>query len=1180
MKAGQSDKTKVVVRHLPPGVSQPMFVEQIDAAFSGRYNWLSFRPGKSSQKHQSCSRAYINFKRPDDVIDFAEFFNGHLFVNEKGTQFKATVEYAPSQHVPKQWSKKDGREGTILKDPEYLEFLEFIAKPVENLPSAEIQLERRDAERAGTAKDAPIVTPLMDFIRLKRAAKSGPRRILSNGKLSRRAGGNGSLSSSSSKRGSEKKRASATMYVLRDTAKGTSGKEKSTHAQVPKRDHRQLSKAVFLGSGSGTEVLEEETVSGVADTGKKKILLLKGKEKEISLVTGITSQQQSISPSDRNITSSTALKSQRHEASGKVIRSILLHKDSRRIQSSGVQSDPQMQTSNLEKDKHPPRPPHALVLKDANGTIDDNVVGNDLHGFPNEQERRTRNKDRPDRVVWTLRRSDGSYASDESLSSSASLSMLSGFDSSQGKLLFIFSLNMFRVVILCTSEFPAIALTSSNDLNHGDVKADVLNLNSGEVKVLGTGRSLSSLDNGSHKHFGRRGPSLPVRDTDGSNVEGKTVKRGGASGYGSHEVLSLDFWMINFIAIFCISFRFTDMLKACSLNLQKQVWVQKQMIRCEVSEQWRWFFYGKPRRKFKVDISDAGKPEADVVVIGSGIGGLCCAGLLARYQQDVLVLESHDLPGGAAHSFEIKGYKFDSGPSLFSGFQSRGPQANPLAQVLDALGESVPCVNYDSWMVYVPEGEFLSRIGPTEFYKTLNLIRMTWILIKFVRDFDSVYWLAEINNYHSFLNAVLKASMIAHFRPLDLEKYAGPNAMQEWKKLLDAILPLSSAAMALPPLSIRGDFGVLSTAAARYAPSLLKSFLQMGPQGALGATKLLRPFSEIVDSLELKDPFIRNWVDLLAFLLAGVKSNGILSAEMIYMFAEWYKPGCSLEYPLHGTGAVVDALVRGLQKFGGRLSLRSHVEEIVVENNRATGVKLRSGQFIRAKKAVISNASMWDTSNLLPKEVLPKSYLDKINTTPQCESFMHLHLGFDAECVQKDLGIHHIVVNDWSRGVDADQNVVLISVPSVLSPVLAPPGKHLLHAYTPGTEPFELWEGLDRRSSEYKQLKAERSEVMWRAVERALGPGFSREKCEVKLVGTPLTHKRFLRRNRGTYGPAIEAGKNTFPGHSTPISQLYCCGDSTFPGIGVPAVAASGAIVANTLVSVSQHSQLLDAVGI
>ncbi|KAI3810408.1 hypothetical protein L1987_20020 [Smallanthus sonchifolius] len=500
----------------------------------------------------------------------------------------------------------------------------------------------------------------------------------------------------------------------------------------------------------------------------------------------------------------------------------------------------------------------------------------------------------------------------------------------------------------------------------------------------------------------------------------------------------------------------------------------------------------------------AWKAEADVV-IGSGLGGLCCAGLLARYGKDVIVLESHDLPGGAAHSFEIKDYKFDSGPSLFSGFQSRGLQANPLAQVLDALGESIPCAKYDSWMVYVPEGEFLSRIGPTEFFK-------------------------------------------------DLEMYAGPEAVLEWRKLLDAILPLSAAAMALPPLSIRGDLGVLSTAGARYALSLLKSFAQMGPKGALGATKLLRPFSDVVDSLGLKDPFIRNWIDLLSFLLAGVKSDGVLSAEMIYMFAEWYTPGCSLEYPIGGSGAVVDALVRGLKKFGGQIYLKSHVENIVIENGRAVGVKLRSGQFVRAKKAVVSNASMWDTLKLLPKEAVPKSYEQRIENTKQCESFMHLHLGFDAEGIPEDLGIHQIVVNDWNRGVDADQNVVLISVPSVLSPDLAPPGKH--------------------------KLKTERSEVMWKAVERSLGPGFSRDKCEVKLVGTPLTHQRFLRRNRGTYRPAIEAGKDSFPGHPTPILQLYCCGDSTFPGIGVPAVAASGAIVANSLVSVSQHSQLLDAVGI
>ncbi|KAA8545457.1 hypothetical protein F0562_020241 [Nyssa sinensis] len=1080
---GPLDRTKVVLRRLPPAISQSALMEQIDGRFAGRYIWVSFRPGKNSQKHQLYSRAYIDFKRPEDVIEFAEFFDGHVFVNEKGTQFKTIVEYAPSQRVPKLWSKKDGREGTILKDPGYLEFLEFLAKPVENLPSAEIQLERKEAERAGAAKDAPIVTPLMDFVRQKRAVKGGSRRSLSNGKLTRRTGGasSGSPSSASSKRGSEKRRISTTMYVLRDTAKSTSGKNKSTNILVPKRDDQPFSESVTFAAASGTEVLEEEHgVSGTADIGKKKILLLKGKEKEIPYVSGgMTLQQTAASPVKKS-PGSTLKQNQRREASGRIIRSILLNKDARQSQSSSVvQSEQQIQTSNLEKDKRPPRPLNVqLFFKDTNGAQEDKV-GNDLLGFSSEkQEKRTRNKDRPDRGVWTpLRRSDGSHASDESLQSSTSQAAQLLPDFSEG--------------------------------SHGELKIDMLDARSGELKTLGGGRSgHSSLDNGSHKHGGRRGPAHNVKDADGSSIisEGKPFKRGETS-VGSKvkfrflvlfncEILGLlPYWSIHllvaggsllvdeqssgtkvpgakkrFLSILTSKMARIGAEKNVSMSLSPSFKFKSNSSHCRK----RIPFLARSSNGSAPSSSSSngypstttlnktfpGNPEADVVVIGSGIGGLCCAGLLARYNQDVLVLESHDLPGGAAHSFEIKGYKFDSGPSLFSGFQSRGPQANPLAQVLDALGESIPCAKYDSWMVYLPEADFLSRIGPTEFFK-------------------------------------------------DLEKYASPDAVREWKKLLDAILPMSAAAMALPPLSIRGDWGVLSTAAARYAPSLLKSFAQMGPQGALSATKLLRPFSEIIDSLELKDPFIRNWIDLLAFLLAGVKSDGILSAEMVYMFAEWYKPGCSLEYPLHGTGAVVDALVRGIQNFGGRISLRSHVENIVVENGRAIGVKLRSGQFVRAKKAVVSNASMWDTLNLLPREAIPKSYQDGIKMTPQCESFMHLHLGFDKEGIREDLGIHHIVVNNWERGVDADQNVVLISVPSVLSPDLAPPGKHVLHAYTPGTEPFGIWEGLDRRSTEYKKLKAERSEVMWRAVGRALGPGFNREKCEVKLVGTPLTHQSF-----------------------------------------------------------------------
>ena len=44
---GPLDRTKAVLRHLPPTITESSLVEQIDVRFGGRYNWVSFRPGKS-----------------------------------------------------------------------------------------------------------------------------------------------------------------------------------------------------------------------------------------------------------------------------------------------------------------------------------------------------------------------------------------------------------------------------------------------------------------------------------------------------------------------------------------------------------------------------------------------------------------------------------------------------------------------------------------------------------------------------------------------------------------------------------------------------------------------------------------------------------------------------------------------------------------------------------------------------------------------------------------------------------------------------------------------------------------------------------------------------------------------------------------------------------------------------
>lgn len=505
--------------------------------------------------------------------------------------------------------------------------------------------------------------------------------------------------------------------------------------------------------------------------------------------------------------------------------------------------------------------------------------------------------------------------------------------------------------------------------------------------------------------------------------------------------------------------------------------------------------------------------QTDVVVIGSGIGGLSCAAVLARYGFDVTVCESHSIPGGAAHTFERNGFKFDSGPSLYSGL-SYSPSANPLRQVLDAIGSDLPCITYNTWGCCLPEGNFDTSVGAEQFSQVLKRLR-------------------------------------------------GSDAVAQWQQLQQVMEPLAEAAIAIPPAALRFDLGA-AISISRFAPSLARH--------AVNVWKLTGPFSRIMDGV-IQDPFIYNWLNMLCFLLSGLPASGTSAAEVAFMFADWYRPGVVLDYPVGGSGALVNALLQGLEKYDGRLILGAHVEQVLVEGKRAVGVRLRNGKEIRARRAVVSNASVWDTLKLLPEGSVPKQFRAQRQATPECDSFMHLHLGIDAQGLRSDLACHYIIVKDWKLGITAPQNLVLVSIPSVLDSSLAPPGKHVIHVYTPGNEPYALWQGMDRKSQDYEQQKRSRAEVMWQALERLI-PDI-RSRCEVTLVGTPLTHERFLRRHRGSYGPAISAGVGLFPGPGTPLPGLMCCGDSIFPGIGLPAVAASGMIVANTLAPVRQHLEML-----
>ncbi|NJN30255.1 MAG: NAD(P)/FAD-dependent oxidoreductase [Synechococcales cyanobacterium RM1_1_8] len=509
---------------------------------------------------------------------------------------------------------------------------------------------------------------------------------------------------------------------------------------------------------------------------------------------------------------------------------------------------------------------------------------------------------------------------------------------------------------------------------------------------------------------------------------------------------------------------------------------------------------------------------SDIIVIGSGIGGLSCAALLTHYGYRVTVCESHSIPGGAAHGFERQGFKFDSGPSLYSGL-SQSPSPNPLGQVLDAVGESLDWVNYDTWGCLLPEGEFDTQVGAEQFATVLERLR-------------------------------------------------GAPAVAEWRALQRLMEPYAQAAVALPVAALRPNLGALWTVG-RSLPNLLPHLSAL--------PRLTGPFSALIDPV-VTDPFLRNWLQLLSFLISGLPAEGTSAAAMAFMFADWYRPNVQLDYPRGGSAALVAALVRAIRKSNGsQVRLSTHVSQVLVDQGRTVGVRLGNGDKLLAKVAVVANTSLWNTLKLLPQGSVPQRFVEQRQAIPTCDSFMHLHLGIHTAGLSQELldglACHYIQVNDWALGITAPQNVVLISIPSLLDPSLAPAGKHSIHAYTPGNEPFELWQGLDPKGEAYGQLKQARSQCLWRALERII-PDI-RQRCEVELVGTPLTHRRFLRRHRGSYGPALAAGQASFPGPLMPLKNLYCCGDSTFPGIGLPAVAASGMVAAHAIAPVSQQLKML-----
>ncbi|BAY66299.1 hypothetical protein NIES22_64130 [Calothrix brevissima NIES-22] len=480
----------------------------------------------------------------------------------------------------------------------------------------------------------------------------------------------------------------------------------------------------------------------------------------------------------------------------------------------------------------------------------------------------------------------------------------------------------------------------------------------------------------------------------------------------------------------------------------------------------------------------------DVIVIGSGIGGLVTATQLAAKGAKVLVLESYVIPGGSAGYFERQGYRFDVGASMIFGMGDKGT-TNLLTRALDAVNVSIETIADPVQIHYhLPDG--------------LDL-KVDRVYEKFLQNLGGYF---------------------------PQERYGIRRFYDECWQVFHCL----------------NSIELLSLEEPQY---LLRVFLQH-PLACLGLAKYLPQNAGDVARRYIKNPLLLKFIDMECYCWSVVPANmtPMINAGMV--FSDRHYGG--VNYPKGGVGTIAQTLVSGLEKAGGTIKYQARVKQIITEKGKAIGVKLANGEIYRGKR-IVSNATRWDTfEKLLPVDAIPHNEKKWQQTYQKSPSFLSLHMGVEQSVLPQGTECHHILLEDWQK-MTVSQGTIFVSIPTLLDPDLAPEGYHIIHAFTPDW--LDNWQGLSE--SEYETKK---EAAAWGIIDRLeqIFPGLTAG-LDYLEVGTPRTHRRFLGRQDGTYGPIPRRklwGLLGMRFNRTAIPGLYCVGDSTFPGQGLNAVAFSG----------------------
>ncbi len=287
------------------------------------------------------------------------------------------------------------------------------------------------------------------------------------------------------------------------------------------------------------------------------------------------------------------------------------------------------------------------------------------------------------------------------------------------------------------------------------------------------------------------------------------------------------------------------------------------------------------------------------------------------------------------------------------------------------------------------------------------------------------------------------------------------------------------------------------------------------------------------------------------------------TATSIYCLIAFLERRWGVHFAMGGTGRLVEGLAGLIEGQGGAIRTRAGVDEILVTDRRATGVRLTSGERLDAD-IIVSNADSAATyKHLLPPAVRKRWSDKRIDKSRYSMGLFVWYFGTKRR--YENVAHHTILLGPRYRGLLADiftkkhlaeDFSLYLHRPTATDPSLAPDGCDAFYVLSPVPH---LASGTDwtQQAEPYRRAIAAK-------LEATLLPDLEANVVSSRMM-TPLDFRDDLSSiNGAAFGlePVLTQSAWFRPHNaSEEVDNLYLVGAGTHPGAGLPGVLSSARVL-------------------